>query len=451
MKKVFLYSTLSLVIVTLTKEIFSLGLNPLIKSFIALVLILSGLTFAKKFTRNLSIIALLVSISLGLIYKLDFMEIFKGIDSNIPIAVLFMTVPFISIPIRSGKYIEGLKVYFKRFSDSPNKFFSIVTFMTFSLGSVTSLAGVRVVNDILSDSRLPKKFLVRSYGTGFAGCMACSPYFPGVILAVTYGRVSFSEFFPFAFVLALIIMFAGLILFSFDSKNKRELSQRLEELHVGEGIKEQEASKKSRVLVMNLIILLILIIIGEKIIHFSNIIYLVSIVSLIYGLIWLYIVSPPTAFIEDLKSHKTKTLESVSEIVFFLSVGILARAIYLTPVKEIIKGIILENIGFHPFLMIIMIILSIVLLAVLGVHQIVSITIIGTILRPEVMGISPISYTIILSSAYMLSALSSPFGPLNMILSGVIERSTFAVAFRYNILFKIIVLFISGTYAFLLI
>lgn len=451
LKKVFLYSTLSLIVVSLAIEIFSLDFNPLIKTVLAFIMILSGLTFARKFTRNLSLIIIFVSIALGLFYNLDFLEIFKGIDSNIPIAVLFMTVPFISIPIRRGKYLEAINLYFKKFSNSPNKFFAIVSFMVFSLGSVINLASVKIVNDMLSESKLPGKYLSRSYGAGFAGCMAWSPYFAGVMLSVTYAGLSYSEFLPFGLIFAALVMLVGLLVFSFDTKTKEELTTRLKELDVDEEIDEYKANKKIKIIVVNFIILLLLVIVGEKIVHFSNIMYLVSVVSLIYGLVWLYISSPPTVFVGDIISHKTKILETVSEAVFFLVVGILAKAVYLTPVKEVIRDVLIMTTNVHPFLMIELIIMSIVFFAILGVHQIVSLTIIGTVLPPEVLGISPLSYSFIFASSWMLSALSSPFVSLNMILSEIVKKSTFVVAFKYNILFNITILLLSGAYAFLLI
>lgn len=451
MKKIFLYSTISLIILTIVREIFNLNFNPIIITIVASIMILSGLTFAKKFTRNLSLIVIFVSLSLGLIYRLDFLEIFRGIDSNIPIAVLFMTVPFISIPIRRGKYLEAINLYFKKFSDSPNKFFSIVSFMIFSIGSVTNLASVRIVNDILSQSKLPGKFLSKSYGAGFAGCMAWSPYFAGVMLSVTYAGLTFSEFLPFGLIFSLIVMGAGLFLFSFDKESKEDLSLCLRGLDIEEDIDEYKANKKIKVLATNFIVLLLLVIIGEKIFNFSNIMYLVSIVSLIYGLVWLYVTAPPTVFVEDILSHKSKIIETVSEVVFFLIVGILARAIYLTPIKEVIREILIMTTNLHPFLMIELIIMSIVFFAVLGVHQIVSLTIIGTVLPPEVLGISPIAYSLIFVSSWLLSALSSPFVPFNMVLSEVVKKSTFVVAFKYNILFNITILLLSGAYVFLLI
>lgn len=450
MKKIFLFSTIILIIVSLVDEIFSLGLNQGITAIVALAMIASGLTFAKKFTRNLSLIVISVALGMGVIYNINFLEILKGVSSNIPIAVLFLTVPFISIPIRRGGYLDGINLYFKKYSDSPNKFFSIVTFIIFAIGSVTNLASVRIVNDILSDSKLPGKFLVKSYGAGFAGCMAWSPYFAGVTLSITYAGISFSEFFPYALVFSFLVMGLGLLTFSFDNQTKIELRERLKSLDIEENIDEKKANRKIRILGINFIILLLIVIIGEKIFNFSNIMYLVSIVSLIYGLVWLYIVSPPTVFIGDIASHRFKITQTVSEVIFFLAVGILAKGISLTPVKEIIKNVLLSTKDLHPFMMIELIMISIIFFAMLGVHQIVSMTIIGTTLPPDILGISPVAYSIIFAGSWLLSALSSPFVPFNMVLSEVVKKSTFVVAFKYNIIFNIAILLFSGVYILLL-
>ncbi len=242
----------------------------------------------------------------------------------------------------------------------------------------------------------------------------------------------------------------GLLTFSFDSKTKVELRERLKNLEISENIDEEKANKKIKILATNFTTLLLIVIIGEKIFEFSNIMYLISIVSIIYGLIWLYFVSPPTIFLGDVLSHKFKIIQTVSEVVFFLIVGILAKAISLTPVREVIREVLLRTKDFHPFFMIELLILSIVVFAILGVHQIVSMTIIGTTLPPEMLGITPVGYSIMFAASWMLSALSSPFVPFNMVLSEVVKKSTFVVAFKYNIIFNITILLLSGAYILLL-
>lgn len=446
MKKIFLVSTLFLIASSLFFEFFSWEAASLIKGIFALIMIFSGLTFAKKFTAVLSSLVLAGSLALGLAYKIDLSLILAGVESNIPIAVLFLTVPFISIPISRGKYLDAANFYFKKFSDSPNKFFSIVTAMVFSVGSVTNLASVRIVNDILSGSFLPKKFLIRSYGAGFAGCMAWSPYFAGITLAVTYAGLSFTEFFPFGLTYSIFIMLLGLFIFSFDSNTKHELQNSLKNLKIDENINEKTAKKKMSTLIINFVLLLVIVMVGERFFSFSNIMYLVTIVSLVYGLIWLFLVAPPTIFIGDILSHRFKILQTVSEVVFFLAVGILARAISLTPVQELIRTIFLKTAEFHPVIMVETIILSIAIFAIFGIHQLVSITIIGTSLPPEVLGLSPIAYSLMFAAAWSLSALSSPFVPFNMVLSEVVDKSTFEIAFRYNIIYTSSILLLAGAY-----
>lgn len=451
MKKVFLASTVILIVLSIFFEFYQAENAGLIMGFLAMIMIFSGLTFAKRFTTILSSLVLLLSFGLGIFYKIDLGLILEGVETNIPIAVLFLTVPFISIPTNRGGYLEAANFYFKKFSNSPNKFFSIVTGMVFSVGSVTNLASVRIVNDILSGSFLPKKFLIRSYGAGFAGCMAWSPYFAGISLAVTYAGLTFTEFFPYGLFYSFLVMLLGLLIFSFDSDTKAELQESLKSLKVDEGITERKAKKKMYTLIVNFVLLLLIVMVGERIFSFSNIMYLVTIVSMVYGLIWLFLVAPPTVFLGDILSHRFKILQTVSEVVFFLSVGILARAISLTSVQDVIRSAFLKTAEFHPVLMVEIIILSIAVFAIFGIHQLVSITIIGTSLPPEVLGLSPIAYSLMFAAAWSLSALSSPFVPFNMVLSEVVDKSTFEIAFRYNTIYTTSILLLAGAYIMLII
>ena len=450
MKRIFLFSTITMIALTYMNEIASSGTLLLLRELAAIVMVLSGLTFAKRFTQILCLVIITVSFALGYFYAIDFSKIINGVVSNVPLAVLFMTVPFLSIPIKRGGYLDSVNVFFKRFSDSPNKFFFFVSSFLFMIGSVTSLASIRIVNDILSESKMPDKFLARCYGAGFAGCMGWSPYFAGVTLAVTYGGLSFLEFIPFGLGFSFLILVFALMFFASDKKNRGELQGSLEGLYIPPGTEGDEAERKARILGTNFLVLLVLVVVLERFSGFSSIMYLVSIVGLLYGGIWIYLVTCRECLVSDIRSHGSRMLQTANEAVFFLVVGILARAISLTPVREFLGDFFVEIAGLNRFLMIELVIFSVVFFAMLGIHQIVSITILGSILSPAILGIAPVAYTFIYVSAWMLSALFSPFTPLNMVIAETVNKSTFTVAFRYNLMFNIGLMILSGMYIFLL-
>jgi hypothetical protein len=99
--------------------------------------------------------------------------------------------------------------------------------------------------------------------------MAWSPYFAGVTLSITYAGISFSEFFPFGLVFSFLVMGMGLLTFSFDSKTKMDLRERLKNLEITENIDEKKANKKIKILGANfLLLLLIVIVVGKSFLIF---------------------------------------------------------------------------------------------------------------------------------------------------------------------------------------
>ena len=446
MKKLYLVTSILLIAVVFTGEAFSLGFLKPFQFLITLVLVLSGLSFANAFTRILSGAVLAVSLFLTLLYGAVPWQVLQGITSNLPLAILFMLVPFITVPIRRGHYLDSLSYFLKAFSGSPRKFFMVVSGILYGVGSVTNLASVRIVNDMLENSRLPSKFLARSYAAGFAACMSWSPYFAGVTLAITYAGISFLSFLPYAVLFTGLILLLGVTLFSFDQKTQKELNQSLEDLEVKGEVSPFIRRRQLGILLINFFALLLLVIVGERFFKFSSIMYLVSLVSFFYGLTWLRLVTCKDCFIADLESYGPRMLQSVNEIVFFLMVGVLAAAVAATPVKNNLLGFFMKIAEFNTFFMIEALILVVVLSAVAGVHQIVSITILGSVLNPANLGISPISYALIFVAAWLLSALSSPFVPFTMVMGEVLGKNTFTVAFKYNLLFNLCLALLAGGY-----
>ncbi len=443
MRQLFMITAIMMTSFVYINEIIESAVFLHISYIMAWLMLISGLLFARRFTRILCLSLLALSSFITFFYKIPLAGIFAGVAMVIPLVILFMLVPFISIAIRRGGYLVSLNYYIKAYAESPKSFYALVTGVVFTLGSVMNMVSVRVVHDILEESRLPEDFLLRSYTTGFVSSMVWSPFFTGVTLAVTYAEVRLATFMPYALLYAAGIYLLGLIVYKSDRKGQHKLSLSLQAIEIKEQIHSHTAARKLRMLLINLAFLLMLVLAGERIIPFSSIMYIVSFISVAYGMVWLYTVTDIKTWVQDVSNYRLRIIQMVNEMVFFLTVGILAAAISLSPLQSYVQSFFLGIAETSTILLITSIILSMVFFAAFGISQVATITVLGNVLQASAIGLTPVAYALTFMAGWALSAITSPFVAFNMILRELLGYHPFAIAFRHNIAFKLLFLGLS--------
>jgi len=441
LEKLCVVSILGLIAVVFMREFFDLNFLNIIETIFLIFVIVTCIILAKGPAFYLSLLGLLTGHLLLYKYDMGFDIWLDGMTKNIPLAILFVMVPVLSIPLKQGGYLKVFNYYISKYRNRSSGLFLVLTGLVFSLGSLTNLGSIRITHDLVKEAKFPTKFLAKVYAVGFAASIAWSPYFGSVNLILHYTGVSFSRYVIFGLIYSFCILLAGNLLFYTDltSKNEVRMRSKLNQ-------KVRDDNKKIKQLVLNLVGLLATVIIGEKIFDFSNMMLLVGVIAVFYAALWAILIKKFTFFLQELKGYDKKILQVKNEIVFFISVGFFGVVLANTPLQNFIEKFFQSISGFSTFFLVEIIIIITALLSSIGIHQVITITALGLSLQPGVLGLSDLSFALTLLASWIVAMIVSPFAPFNIIAGGLLKESPFHIGFKWNRLFGILVVIFSGIY-----
>lgn len=440
-ERAYVLAILLLIIVVFTWEFFPSEALMKLEGALIIMVLLPGLILAKGISFYFSIICLILGHILLWKYNLDYGIWFEGITKNLPLTILFVVVPILSIPLKLGGYLNSFHYFLSRFSTKVSSLFTALTGILFGLSSITNLASVRIIYGIVEEIKFPSKFLAKVFLVGFSSSIAWSPYFGSVNLAIYYTGVTFNEYLPWGFLYGVLLFIMGNLVFFRDKDLQNLTSSNLQEIKIYEG-----DSKKFKQLGIVLLGLFLAVIVGEKLLSFSNMMFLVSAIAIIYATIWSTLIKKFSEFIGQLKNYPETILQVKNEAVFFLCVGFFGVILANTPLKNLIESMLQNIVGNHTSIVIAIIMFSSMLLAALGVHMVIIVTVLGLALNPEALGLHPIAFALTLLGAWESAMMVCPIAPFNIISSGFVKTNPLTLCFKWNRNYALLVAAFSTIY-----
>ncbi|MFC0272095.1 hypothetical protein ACFFIX_11595 [Metabacillus herbersteinensis] len=412
-------------------------------SFLSVIAFLISLYSAKLIPRLLSLMMFSSGIIIMISKGIDFHELSNGITANLPLLTLVILVPLLAIPLKLEGYFQTVEYYLKKVINDSGKLFGGISFLIFCLGPILNLGSIRLLHETIKDMKLPSFLLAKSYLVGFSTVILWSPYFASVALVLYYLNVPVSEYLPLGLSLAFIQLLVGNILFRIYIKQKCPTELATIKLNHREFPIEQEQKKKVLQLCVTLIFLMGTIFFFEHLTKWPMML-LVSLISIIYPLIWCTIKKrwvPAKKSFADFRNHSLPNMNN--ETILFISAGLFGKALTGTQFSNELRTALNQLAGISFFLFTVTIIGVVVLLCFIGIHQIVVITALATQMDPYVIGTTPPVIALLLMVSWSISAVLSPVNPLNLLVSGSVQRTGLSVGFKWNGLY-LLTMFVIG-------
>ncbi|KJS20697.1 MAG: hypothetical protein VR72_12995 [Clostridiaceae bacterium BRH_c20a] len=441
LEKICVMSVLGLIAVVFLGEIIQTELLTIIQIILLILLLTSGIILARGIALYFSLAALMIGHILFFSYKMDQSIWLEGITKNLPLGILLVTVPLLSIPLKQGGYLETINYYVFKYLDRTCSLFGVLSGFIFIFSSITNLGGIRVTKDLLEEAQFPPKFLAKVFTTGFGACVAWSPYYGSVNLVLYYTGVSFGSYFIYGIILGLLFLGLGNLLFYKDLECQREVRLSGQNLNIN-----AEDNGKIKELAIALAGLLSLVIVGEKLLDLSNMMLLVSLIALFYAAVWSLLINRFKGFLLELKGYHKVILQFKNEVVFFLSVGFFGIVMAKTPFQYLLQDILGRVSNLSTFFLVEFIIIITVLLSSIGFHQVITITTLAFTINPALIGLNDLTFSLTLMAAWTVCIIMSPFVPYNILLGGLIKENSFTVGLKWNRTFGIIGILLSGAY-----
>ncbi|NBI28688.1 hypothetical protein [Chengkuizengella marina] len=414
-------------------------------SFFVIFIFFSSLIYAKSFARfwALSFFSLgfLVNVTKGA----NLTNIIDGILVNLPIIALLILAPLILIPLKISNYFKSLSFFLVRLVQKPKKLFGGLTGFIFLFGPILNLGSIRLINDMIQHLNLSPKFLSRVYFIGYSTAFVWSPFLISVATATFYLDVPLLSYIPYGILFAFIQLIIGNLLFMKMTKKTSKEEQ-------NSGIKVEGYHIKK---VLELSVLTILLGITMFVIQYMtgwSMLLVVSMVSIIFPLLWSIVFKKFKAFREQFKIYKKNSVPVMNnEIILFISIGFLGNSLIGTSFSEQVQLLMLSISNFSLFLFVVFILSMMILLTFIGVHPLIIVTVLATQFDPSLILIEKEIFILIMMMGWSIATILSPVTPLNILVSGMVDERPLIVGLKWNGLYLALIFLASILYAYTII
>ncbi|PTL37759.1 hypothetical protein [Alkalicoccus saliphilus] len=352
--------------------------------------------------------------------------------SNLPLILLILTVPVLSIPLQIGKYDIFIKDLIKTYGRNPKKLYFTISLTFFFLGPILNLAVIKIVDSLLQRVNLPVAFLGKAYSRGFTATIAWSPFYAALLLVLLTLDMSLMEYLPYGIFLGILHLITANLVFMKESKNI-DLN-----FDAGKNVRIRPLLELCTVF---LTFFLTIYFLGS--LFAIEMIPVIILSVVITAIIWSIYIGQTGEFFKETKYYGgVRIFGSANEVILFLSAGFFGAMAAQTTVGDSINILALQISDWSILLFIIFLISTTTVLAFFGIHQIVTITIFATSIAAEEAGISTVIFALILMSAWAIATLFSPITPVNVIITNILRVNIFKVILHWNGKFVLLLIFI---------
>jgi hypothetical protein len=412
-------------------------------TFISVIAFLISLQGAKFISRVFSVLMFSAGILIMITKGLNIQELSEGITSNLPLLTLVTLVPLLAIPLKLEGYFQTVEYLLKKVIHDSGKMFGGISFLIFCLGPILNLGSIRLMHETIKDMKLPSFLLAKSYLIGFSTVILWSPYFASVALVLYYLKVPVAEYLPLGLSLALIQLLIGNILFRLYLKKKHPLPLLANHSAIGEVTGEKGQGRKVVQLCYTLTFLMGIIFVIEHLTKWPMML-VVSMISILYPVIWCILKKKWRLAGRAFSDFKNNSLPNMNnETILFISAGLFGKALTGTSFSNGLRALLNQLAEISFLLFTIIIISTVVILCFIGIHQIVVVTALATQMDPYVIGTTPPVIALLLMVSWAISAVLSPVNPLNLLVSGSVQRTGLLVGFKWNGIY-LLTMFVIG-------
>lgn len=399
-------------------------------TFILLILvILMVLPVVTGSSKIIGYISFGISIFLFIYYKAPFSVWEKAIEGNLYLVTMFTLVPLLRIPIQNGGYAKPLKEIFRRFVNTRGRFYLLVSLISAFVGILVNLAVVPLVHEIskASDYSANKRLLSAAISRGFTTSTIWSPTMASIAMILQLTGAEGHLFFPLGILCGFLCGFTGYILTMIEGrKTKLESNSSLEQGDNSNYLKVVELSIFGFILIS--------VIAGISFGFGIHTITVVSLVSLVFPVIWLKLIGRlPVLFREFKGEYFHRVLPSLkNEIILFIGAGLLASSITYSHLGDYVPNFLSMLVGDNIILFTMIIIFTSLLLSAVGVHPIVTISIIGETVKATAYGITPTYMALVLAVSWAMGISISPSAANIIAVASLAEQSPIQIGLRWN-------------------
>lgn len=349
-------------------------------------------------------IALIIFIYLGIpIIKLPIY-----ITENITLLSIFFVLPFLNSIVVVGRYVRSASTIFKIKSTDTSQIYTRSSIVSFLLGGMLNIATLPLVSSVIlknfkkfEDQMFVKMIIAKSMLRGFVLSLSWTPMEIIVILSLEFTQLSYLTVFPWLILLSGILLIINILL---SKRYKIPLNDSaLEKTNIN-----KKYLLKIIVLFLFLGLFIVASVITNKILKIGTLAS-ISLIIIPFSFLWALLIKRHKSFLAySIPIWKERVNSMKGYMLLFLSVGFFTTMLRETYILSLIqkKSVVLTQ---NPFILFLLIQIIFIIFALLGFHTVVTISILGEIVKPIVDNINPLSISLVLIFSGLSPTLFSPF------------------------------------------
>lgn len=417
---------------------FDLSVYEWISSFAIVWILLASLLICQGFLRTISILFLISGHLIYFIYEPGFAAWYDCMSKSIGIPLLFVAIPMIGFPLKHGGYLKSIESLLAAKRDQPGLLFLLLVVLHLAMTIVINIGSIPTMQKLLSGVGLPKKYLSLLYTTGYSSYMVFSPYDPVVNMVLIFSGITYAAYFPAALLMVVVILIVGLLLLKSDPTLREELTVCYDGLP-----DRQESPWKIYELFGHISVMITLAFISEHLMPLSSPLYGIALIIIVYSLIWGAMTKTLGKYHQEMKSYGANLLPFKGILPFLISATFIGSIFAYTPVNGLIEGV-FNSLDFLPQVAVIEIfLLTTTILALCGVHMLVTITAFSSTISPEILGLVEPCYALLLLSCWFIAMSISPLVPFSAVVGDTIGEKATKVTFCHNRSYFIVMILLT--------
>lgn len=373
----------------------------------------------------------------------------EALMQNLPFVTLFVSMPLLSIPLRSGGYEEYISQIIKRFFKKQTAVYAAIAGCSMVLTAFMNIGSMRVMGELFARGIEQKKDMyAKAMVQGFSMSVLLSPYIAGVAIVLYLLDVPLIPFVFYGLLVVVMGLFISIGLFHFEAKTQKT---HLGEISITKDFEEDDRESQLKTtkgyqLALAFIGLFAAVIFIEDWLRI-NLIVVISLIALTYPLLWLLMIRRFNVLPKFLTQYQKEVLPNLhNESILIIGAAFFSKMVQLSAVPDYLSQWFNWVTGYSLFLTVFVILLVIVLLSVVGIHQILPITILAISIPSENIGLHPMLLALTLTIGWAMAVQVSPITALSILTTKMFHVSPWQLG-RWN--WKFVSLMILSTTALL--
>ena len=420
---------------------FTAVLFPVVSVAVYLVVVLS----MKKRARTFTLVLFITGMVIHFINGNRGFNLFEGITQNLQILAILILAPLISIPLKHEGIIDTVVLNLTKNLNDERKSFYDVSALMLLLAPILNMGAIRIVHGFVGNIGIIPKTLSSAYYTGFTTTVLWSPFFASVGVVIHILDITYMSYIFVGVLFALIQIVTAMLLL----RPKAVVHKKIKNLE--ETNEVYKSTYKNTFILIGFVLGLLLLLVRAEAILQKPMLLLVSYICILVPLVWILVRNKWRIVKEEYSLYKNNLLHGYGlEITLFLSAGLFGNAIANTPAVKVLGNLIEWSVQESLAVLFLFILLFVILMAMIGVHQIIAVPLILMTLMESGVTYNPVTIAFMCVFSWMLSVSISPLNALNIIISQNARENGITVAYKWNGIYFLVITCIAFVYIYII-